>query len=362
MEKNSVLLAGGYGVVGRQIAHLIRSRHPELRIIVGGRTPQKAQALVHELGNAEAALVDVARPNPLGDLQPGAVLGLVNDPQDYLLTDAAGRGIPFVDITRWTERLRAAQARLEGMPLRAPVILSSAWMAGVAVLSALSASRQLSTVETVEIGILYSLKDKSGPNSVEYMDRLAVPFEIMRAGQPQMAQAMSAPRKVEFFNGQVFTAYLFDIPDQYTLPRTLNAKTVLGRLTFDDAVSIHLLSFLVRSGIWKILSHDRFTSLRRSILHNPGEGGEHQIVIEVMGLDGNRRRKKITVKVNDPQGQTHLTALGAVAQFERLIGADGAPAPAAGVHLPETALPQVESVFRLLEQNGVQVKFQETSL
>ena len=358
MDKNSVLLVGGYGVVGKQIAHLIRSRHPELRIIIGGRTPQKAEALALELGNAEIAQVDVTQPNPLGNLAPGAILQLVNDPHDYLILDAASRGIPFVDITRWTEHLRATRARLENISLNAPVILSSAWMAGIAVWSALYAAQNLSEVDSVEIGILYSLKDKSGPNSVEYMDRLAIPFEVTQNGKTEIVRALSHPRKVDFLQGKPRTAYLFDIPDQFTLPQALRAKTTLGRMTFDDDFSIQLLSLLVRSGIWKLLSSERFTSLRRAILHNPGQGGEHQITTEVKGWDSNRQRKGITVRICDPLGQTHLTALGAVAQFERLIGADGAPAPTAGVYFPETASPQVESVFQFLKQNGAQVKFE----
>ena len=32
--QNSILIAGGYGVVGRQVATLIRQRHPDLQLII----------------------------------------------------------------------------------------------------------------------------------------------------------------------------------------------------------------------------------------------------------------------------------------------------------------------------------------
>lgn len=353
-QKNkTVLLVGGYGVVGAQVARLIRNYHPDWRILIGGRAPQKGEALARETGNAEAIHVDVTQPAPLENIQTNAVIQLVNDPQDFLLLNAAERGIPLVDITRWTERFQAAYNKLKTMPLSAPVILSSAWMAGTAALSALAAAQTLTTVQSVEIGIQYSLKDKSGPNAVEYLDRFAIPFEVTRGGKVESVYAFSEARKVNFLHGKPRTAYLFDIPDQFTLPRILHAETVLGRLTFDDDVSTWILSRLVRSGIWKLLSGGQFTSLRRSILYNPGKGGEHQVTIEVTGLNAIRQRQGVAIRICDPQGQTHLTALGAVTQFRRLVGADGAPAPRPGVYSPESASPQVVSAFQFLRENGV---------
>jgi uncharacterized protein YbjT (DUF2867 family) len=47
MTQNSILIAGGYGVVGRQVSTLIRQRYPDLPLIIAGRNPEKAQALAH---------------------------------------------------------------------------------------------------------------------------------------------------------------------------------------------------------------------------------------------------------------------------------------------------------------------------
>lgn len=37
-----VLLVGGYGVVGAQAARILRDRNPAMRLLIGGRTLEKA--------------------------------------------------------------------------------------------------------------------------------------------------------------------------------------------------------------------------------------------------------------------------------------------------------------------------------
>ncbi len=351
---NSVLIVGGYGVVGQQIARIIRQRHPDLAIALGGRNPAKAESLASELGNARSIRIDVEQASPLQGFTPRAIINAVNDPRDQLLMDAVRRGIPLVDITRWTDRFRAALKQLEAHPPRAPIVFASGWMGGVAAIVATAASRTLTRVDRIDISILYSLKDKSGPNSVEYMDRLAVPFEVTLDGKTQVVQPMSDPHSVVFPGNFRAHAYRFDTPDQFTLPLTLGAHTVATRIAFDDAFSTRLLVFLTRSGIWKLISGERFTSLRRGLLYNPGTGGAHKIVIKASGADAHGTLKTVVATIDDPQGQTHLTALGAVIQFERVLGLDGAPPLPAQVNFPESA-PQIELALTLLREHGVTV-------
>ncbi|MEK7784951.1 MAG: saccharopine dehydrogenase, partial [Chloroflexota bacterium] len=129
--EQSLSIAGGYGVVGEQIARALRRRHPRLPLTLAGRNPAKAEALARE----------------------------------YLLMDAARAVITYVDITRWTERLRSAASRVGTVTLQAPVMFASSWMAGVAAVVAVAASRPLKRVNSVDIAVLFSLKDKAGPNS-----------------------------------------------------------------------------------------------------------------------------------------------------------------------------------------------------
>ena len=272
--------------------------------------------------------------------------------------DAVRNGIPYVDITRWTERIREAAARVTGESLRAPVMLSSAWMAGIAAIVAVAASRQLKRVERIDISVLYSLKDKAGPNSAEYMDRLATPFEVTLNGVRQLVKPYTDPRRITFPGGYTAKAYRFDTPDQLTLPTTTGTETVAARIAFDAAMATRLLVLLTRSGIWKLISGKRFTSLRRSLLYNPGQGASHEIVIEATGADESGNPRTVRAGVVDQKGQTHLTALGALVQVERLLGLDGAPPPGAAIVYPDVA-PQIDHATQVLRDFGVAVTMNE---
>lgn len=258
--ENAVLIAGGYGVVGQQIAQVIRQRHPNLPLLIGGRNPVKAESLARELTHTEIINLDVEHPNPLNGIKPRAILATVNDPHNHLLLNAVYDGIPYLDITRWTERLQSAVSQVSTVPLHTPVILSSGWRAGVAAVIAVAASRQLQQVDCIDISVLYSLQDKAGPNSIEYMDRLATPFSVMINGERKQVHPYTDPRKITFPGGHTAKTYRFDTPDQFTLPTTTGAKTVAARIAFDDAMATNLLALLVRSGIWKLISGKQYHS------------------------------------------------------------------------------------------------------
>jgi hypothetical protein len=57
--------------------------------------------------------------------------------------------------------------------------------------------------------------------------------------------------------------------------------------------------------------------------------------------------------VSDRQGQAHLTAIGAVAGIERVLGLDGPPLRP-GIATPETA-PNATRLRELLRSEGVEV-------
>ncbi|MBI5118684.1 saccharopine dehydrogenase [Candidatus Poribacteria bacterium] len=355
----AVLIVGGYGVVGKQVCEFLRARHPALPLLIAGRNPTKAETLAENLGNAQVARVNVEHPGTLAgfDGRLRGVVAVVNDPQDYLLIDAVRAGLPFVDITRWTARLRHSLQLVSDEVLSAPVMFASSWMAGVAAITAVAAARKLERVDSVDINILYSMKDKAGPNSVEYMDRLSIPYNVMINGREQSVYPLTDPRKVTFPSGHRAKVYRFDTPDQITLPRITGAKTVAARMAFDSSFATKSLVALVRSGIWKMLAGDSFTGLRRSLLYNPGEGGSHEIVVELEGVDENGNSKLVRAMIVDPNGQTHLTALGATMNVERLLGLDGAAAPPPRVLFPDSG-PNWESVSQLLRDSGVFVNIE----
>jgi len=351
----AIVILGGYGVVGSQISQIFRQSHPDLPLILAGRNPQQAQQLVAELGGpTSAAAIDVLKPQPLAGLQPQAIINAVNDPHDYVLQEAVARGIPMVDITRWTSRLQQTLDRIDRNTLKAPLLFASHWMAGLASVVAFAATQQLAQTEQMDLHVLFSLKDKAGPNSIEYMEHIATPFTITEKHQPREVYPYTEPQTVTFPNGYRAKTYRFDTPDQWTLPQSTKAASVSARITFDDRLTMGLLLGLARSGVWKLLMHRRFDRLRHALLYNPGTGAAHELVWQISGRDHAGKAQQLTKTIVDRQGQTHLTAVGAVIQLETMLGLDGSQAFAPGIYFPETA-PKLAYALGRMQQLGVEL-------
>lgn len=350
----SVLVVGGYGVVGSRIARLLRKRHANLPLLLGGRNPDKGRALCAELGAASAVHVDVEADDPLSGLSepPALVVTAVNDPDDRVLLAAVRAGIPVVDIARWTARVQRAVLRLSAEELRAPVVLASSWMGGLVSIAASAGAARAAPVERVEIDICYALADRSGSDSVEYVDRLAVPFETTEGGRERLCYPLTDGRRVEFPGGRKASTYRLDTPEQATLPCFLGAATVATRIGYDSPAVAWMLVALKRSGVLRLLQRDRFTSLRRALLSGSGDGDRATFVVAVQGKPGSTR-----VEVVDPQGQAHLTAIGAVVAAEHALGLDGGARPAARVWFPEQ-FPDPAAALATARALGVEVTIQ----
>ncbi|SES24711.1 Saccharopine dehydrogenase NADP binding domain-containing protein [Gracilibacillus ureilyticus] len=357
--KKSVLIVGGYGVVGRQIAEILRNQQDDLEIFIGGRNPGKAEGLFEEDSSIHAVKIDNLSKDPLKEVRRDLtlIINAVNDPEHYLLRSAVEKHIPIIDITSWTEHMKDSIHMLDKMKLHSPVILSSGWMGGVAALFSRFTTASFKDVHLVNINILLSIADKAGPNSIEYMDRLSVPFEITENRMQRQVYPLTDSAHVKFPNNFRTKCYRIDTPDHYTLPKTLNADSVNVRIAFNHKFSTYSLRFLVATGIWKLISGKSFKSLRKSMLYNPGDGDAHQIVIEAKGLDHDNIKKESTLTISDPLGQTHLTALGAVIQAEKVLQEKTKPL-SAKIYFPEELEEgSIDSPFinQFFTENGVNI-------
>ncbi|WP_327704252.1 saccharopine dehydrogenase [Streptomyces decoyicus] len=339
-----VLVVGGYGTVGGELARLAAPYWP---LLLTGRTPERGRALADEVG-AQVRRWDLSDPEPFS-AKVRAVISAVSDPEDRVLSAAIRGGVPYVDLTRWTARLQRAVAVAAVEPARAPVLLSSGWMGGVSGLVAAALAGELGGASSVEIAIRYDLKDRAGADSVEFMDRLGLDYEVTEGGRRQLIMPLSGAGYVVLGGHRTKVARI-DTPEQFTLPLVLGVDTAVTRIGFSANSSTAALLALKRTGFFRWGRGDRFASVRRSMLYAPGEGGSALLRIEVCGRSGERR----TATVTDPAGQAHLTALGGLSGLRRVLGADGAAAPR-GVAFPEMT-PAPQDVIPALERAGVQVE------
>jgi len=352
----SVLIVGGYGVVGSQVAAILRQRNPSLRLLIAGRSGEKASAMAAGLGNAAGVRFDVNDAASLGLLaeKPDLVLLAVNDLADVTLQACIAAGVALVDITRWTARVRDLEAICSRSSLRAPVVQGSAWMACIPGALARGQAGLLDSVDSIDISILYALKDKSGDDSVEYMDRLTVPFPVIRNGEGATAIPFAEKRDATFANGYRTKVYRFDTPDQHILPSRTGARSVAAFLAFDDRTTMTVFWMIVRSGLWDLMSGKRFTKLRRGLLHNPGPGAPHHVRVDVAGKSHGKAVER-TMQISDAAGQTHLTAVGAVLQVEWVLGLNGFVGAGPGLHYGEDIAP-LATLNAALATQGVVVQ------
>ncbi|MFJ9414657.1 saccharopine dehydrogenase [Streptomyces sp. NPDC101227] len=344
-----VLLVGGYGTVGTELARLVAPHWP---LLLTGRNVARGAAVAAETG-ARVERWDLAGPEPFR-AEVRAVVGVVNDPDDRVLRAALRGRVPYVDVTRWTARLQRAATLAALAGPTAPVLLSSAWMGGVTSLVAAALADGLGGADTVDVAIRWDLKDRAGADSVEFMDRLGLDYEITEDGRRHTVMPLSDVRRVRIGAHPTKVARI-DTPEQFTLPLALGAATATTRIGFSSAASTSSLLAVKRLGFFRWGRGERFASARRALLYAPGEGGVARLRIDVTHAGRIR-----TATVTDEAGQAHLTAVGAALALRRVLGADGAEAPR-GVLFPELT-PVPARVPELLAEYGVTLEISDVTL
>jgi hypothetical protein len=346
-----LLLVGGTGVVGRNVAPMLARALPHRELTLGGRNPAGAQATLeavqYEGGRAHFEPIAIGTPDDRVH-RAALVLVMVNDPADEVLQAALESGVPYVDITRWTTRVAAAVGRVAAGVPRAPVVLSSSWMAGLLPRVVAHLSAGLGDDIEVDGSVRYAMADASGPDSVEYLDRTWVPFEVTEAGRPRLVEAFRDIDTV-IIDGNSTLVGRFDTPEQWTLPFTLGVRRAAVRIGFDSVGLTRAFFALVRLGVFWLLRSDRCRGVRRTLLRQEGsearQGSRASFRVDVRGARGRR-----SMTLASPHGQAALTAAGAVLAVRQALtlGRQG------GVFFPELD-PANLQLPTLLKELGVQV-------
>jgi hypothetical protein len=346
-----LLIVGGYGLVGEQLARLLRSRNPDLPMILAGRNPDRARWLAASIG-ATTAVVDAASDEPLAGLpvRPAAILAAASDPYDRLVADAMRRGIPYADINRagLASILDVAVAAAREQPT-APVLLSGSWMAGVSALMAAAAVREVGRADRIDITVLASSDDRIGPDSWGFSGRLPWPYYRMRGGKRQPTQPLSELRPVRCADYVERPAALVGTLEQATLPVTLGVPTVETRMALQSVPSLYALIGLKRTGALRALARPNLAKVRAALLQRPGTGDFSGITVTARGAT-----RSVTIDLLDPRGQSHLSSVGAARAAERVLGLAG-PALPAGVSYPEQWADPANDIAAL-RQAGVVVR------
>ncbi|MEP2828738.1 hypothetical protein [Parvibaculum sp.] len=352
-----ILLAGGYGVVGAQVAALLAKHHPETEILIGGRREKEASALAASLGLAAAAIMDVTKPEPMRELDGIDAVGcFIHETDDHLLREAARRGIPYMDITRGQEaQMRGLAAAALLLPA-APALFTSHWMAGGPAIVARRLSEGLEQVQRIDMSILYYTGDKMGPDSASAGEGMARGFTAKVGGAWQAVGPLSDERRVRFPSGALRPVYRMNMGDVTTLALANGAREAGVRLGLDKGTALGTMQRLIELGLWGLLM--KLPGMSAIAATKPGPGAPHEIVIEVEGEAGGRKKNR-RATILAPLGQSHLTAVGALYALERI--AELGPAPlGAGAALPETGFTMAgfARLSALYEAEGIALRLE----
>lgn len=322
-----ILLMGGAGEIGQRTAKALRAHHPDIPLLIGGRSKPKAQALASALGNAEAVIIDShAEDLGLGDRPIGAVAVFYADERLSGLRYAHARGIAHLSISSGIYEIAPEVAIHMQRPDAAAMVLGYEWLVGATTVSTLAFAKPFARIDTIRIGALVDEEDQGGPAVAEDFERLAtvMPSVLARSDDAYIWRSTKdAGCSFRAIDGTAIQASGFSSIDIAGLAAVTGASNV---------------AFAIGTGV---------SSSRRA-----GGAKSTEIIIELTGVDAEGAPLHSRNAVFHPGGAAPLTALGVSMVLERLTGLDGKPATPPGLLFPYQVLDHGAYLARLEQEGG----------
>jgi saccharopine dehydrogenase-like NADP-dependent oxidoreductase len=150
----------------------------------------------------------------------------------------------------------AVEARRTG----ARIVLGAGLSPGISNMMARQLSKAVGRVDRIETAILLSLGDEYGPDSLHHvLEAVTQPFNVLGEGRGHEAVPFSCGERIDFpepLGSRM--AYLFPWSDVVYYPKTLGARTSLGRFALEPGWVGGLAALLVRAGARRWLKRSGF--------------------------------------------------------------------------------------------------------
>ena len=327
MSRNPILFMGGSGAIGHHAARALRTAHPDVPLLIGGRDLAKAQQAAAQIGGAKGVLIDTSADDlGLGNRQVSGVVVFYMDHALAGLRFAQKRGVPHLSISSGVFEIAPEIATYMHTPGAAPIVLGYEWMVGATTVSTLSIAQAFSRVSDISIYALVDEQDSGGPtvaSDFEHLNKMLPAALTRQDGVYVWREGEDQKASFRAVDGTQMEASGFSSIDVVGLA----AATGAANVQFNLAIGV--------------------SSTRRQ-----GMPMSTEIIIELAGVDSKGEPLRTRHALVHPQGAAPLTGLSVAMILERLLGLDGQPATAPGLYFPYQLLNATAYLQRLKQEGG----------
>jgi saccharopine dehydrogenase (NAD+, L-lysine forming) len=245
----NILVAGGYGVVGRLVCRELARRG--VRVVVAGRKLDRATEVARNVGGlAVARELDLDRHETFRDAleEVTTIVDCIGDSERTLLELAIARGLAYTTIAPYTLSLGAELSIFDAAARqsRSRIIFGAGISPGISSVMAARCAERLGGLDSIELALSFGIGDHYGPASTRYMlGASSEPFEVTIAGATRRVTPFETALRVAFPRPiGVRNAYLFPFSDAASFPHTLRARSSTAYLALDPPWIMRLLRSL----------------------------------------------------------------------------------------------------------------------
>lgn len=297
-----ILVVGGYGKVGAQIAARLATRHPG-RVCVGGRDGARAASAARVIGNgAVGRAIDLSSPRADDGLAGVSLAVVCIDQTDTrFASQCLARGIHYVDITA-DDRFLVEVERLDetARQRRATALLSVGVAPGLTNLLARRAHDTLAVTERIDLLLDVGFGDEHGAASLGWMiQNLDARYDVLDNGTKKNVRSFGDSLRFEVPGEQRRSAmYRFDLSDQHVLARTLDVASVSTWIRFGGRFSTWLLAQASRRGLAPVLQRPPFRAAAIALLQRAATGSDRcRVVARAAGTDPSGRWRSVELAI-----------------------------------------------------------------
>lgn len=326
-KKKRILIVGGYGQVGSNVAHLIRKADKTIELILAGRNPQNGERLAKELNNAETACINLEEGFDISLFgKIDLIISALDDHRNILRETAVSHGIACIAVSELADQISPTAFLSLHKAISAPIVFAGHWQAGLLTLVVKQLSAKFKHIKSINMAGLYDTKDPVGPLVTKEVTGFVGQALLRQDGKWLSVEAKNNTRVINLYDRSQAVGYpmsTLDVP-------SIAAFTGVSNIRFDFIIG-------------------------ESIGSKKGVEASHDLYIEIEGDLFSGERTKLVTTVSGPRGNSHLTAVGIYLITENILGLNGqSEQKTGGLYLPETIVP-ADSIMSRLTEFGIEV-------